>query len=136
MICRVVFTPKAECDLKRLPIYEGKRINDELTALAEALYPCIHIKKLKGQESIPIYSHRIGRFRIILTIEDDVMVIFVIGDPSKNFELTTAKESRRRELNPRPADYESLGLISAIGEKFGDILCFGYIEKFSEPRGE
>lgn len=110
MIWRVVFTPKAERDLKRFPISEEQQIKDELTALAEALYPCINIKKLKGQESIPIYSHRIERYRIILTIEDDVMVIFEIGDPSKNIDLTTLKESRRRELNPRPADYESAAM--------------------------
>lgn len=84
MIWRVVFTPKAERDLKRLPISEEQRIKDELTALAEEAYPRLHIKKLKGHQSIPIYSYRIGRFRIILTIEDDVMVIFVIeiGDRS------------------------------------------------------
>ena len=84
MIWRVFFTPKAERDLKRLSMPDEQRIKDELTALAEELYPRTHVKKLKGHQSIPIYSHRIGRFRIILTIEDDVMVIFVIeiGDRS------------------------------------------------------
>ncbi len=85
MIWRVVFTPKAERDLKRLSKAEEQRIKDELTALAEEPYPRLHVKKLKGHQSIPIYSHRVGRYRIILTIEDDVMVIFVIeiGDRSK-----------------------------------------------------
>ncbi len=84
MIWRVLFTPKAERDLKSLQKPEEQRIKDELTALAEEAYPRLHVKKMKGNQSIPVYSYRIGRFRIILTIEDDVMVIFVIeiGDRS------------------------------------------------------
>ena len=78
MIWRVVFTPKAEHDLKRLSKVDEQRIKDELTALAEEPHPRLHVKKLKGHQSIPIYSHRAGQYRVILTIEDNVMVIFVI----------------------------------------------------------
>lgn len=82
---RVVFTPKAERDLKRLSKADGQRIKDEMTALAEEPYPRLYVKKLKGHQSTPIYSYRVGQYRVILTIEDGVMVIFVIevGDRSK-----------------------------------------------------
>ena len=82
---RVVFTPKAERDLKRLPEADKQRIKDEMTALAEEPYPRLYVKKLKGYRNTPIYALRVGRYRVILTIEDDVMVIFVIeiGNRSK-----------------------------------------------------
>jgi mRNA interferase RelE/StbE len=78
MIWRVALTPKAERDLKRLLQVERQRIKDELTALAEEVNPRLYVKKLKGHQSSPLYSYRIGQYRIILAIEDDVMVIFVI----------------------------------------------------------
>lgn len=85
MTWRVVLTPQAERDFKRLSKAEGQRIKDELTALAEEPYPRLHVKKLKGHQKTPIYSYRVGQYRIILAIEDDVMVIFVIevGDRSR-----------------------------------------------------
>ena len=70
--------PGAERDLKRLPKGDEQRILDEITALAEEPYPCSHVKQLKEHQSVPVYSHRIGQYRVILTIEDDVVVIFVI----------------------------------------------------------
>jgi len=48
MIWRVLFTPKAERDLKRLSISEEQRIKDELTALAAEPYPRTHVKKTEG----------------------------------------------------------------------------------------
>jgi len=33
---------------------------------------------LKAHQDIPVYSYRVGHFRILLAIEDDAMVIFVI----------------------------------------------------------
>ncbi|KUG19907.1 rele/stbe replicon stabilization toxin [hydrocarbon metagenome] len=84
MTWRVVLTPEAERDLKRLSKAERQRIKDELTALAEEPYPCLHVRKLKGHQSIPIYSHRVGRQRIILAIEDNMMVIFMIEVGDRN----------------------------------------------------
>ena len=34
----------------------------------------------------------------------------ITSDLSLNLDLMTLKESRRRELNPRPADYESAAM--------------------------
>ena len=85
MNLRVFFTPGVERDLKCLPKADEQRILDEITALAEEPYPRLHVEKLKEHQSLPVYSHRIGQYRIILTIEDDVMVIFVseVGNRSK-----------------------------------------------------
>jgi len=78
MTWRVLFTSKAERDLKRLSKADGQRIKDELTALAEEPFPRFHVKKLKAHQDIPVYSYWVGHFRILLAIEDDAMVIFVI----------------------------------------------------------
>lgn len=78
MIWRIEFTHGAERDLKHLPKSDGQRIKDELTSLAEEPFPHLHIKKLKGHQSSPLYSHRVGPYRIILAIENGVMTITVI----------------------------------------------------------
>ena len=83
MSWRVFFTPGAERDLKRLPGADEQRIKDEMIALAEEPSSLTR-QKLKGHQSIPVYSHRVGQYRVILTIEDDVMVIFVIEAGSRS----------------------------------------------------
>lgn len=84
MIWRLVISPGTERDFKKLAKPDQQQIKDELYALADEPYPRSHVKKLKGQRDIPLYSLRAGRYRIIMAIEDDVMVIFVIevGDRS------------------------------------------------------
>jgi len=56
-----------------------------MTALKEEPYPRFYVKKLRVHRSSPLYSHRVGQYRIILAIEDNVMVITVIevGNRSK-----------------------------------------------------
>ena len=54
------------------------RIRDELVALSQVSSPRTLIKKLKGSWDIPLYSFRISHYRLILSIEDQNMVIFVI----------------------------------------------------------
>ncbi|WP_048148295.1 type II toxin-antitoxin system RelE family toxin [Methanolacinia paynteri] len=78
MTWEIILTPGAERDLKRLPKVDGKRIVDELTDLANEPYPRSYVKKLKGHKSMPLYSYRVGQYRIIMTIEDNVMVLFII----------------------------------------------------------
>lgn len=53
-------------------------IHDSLAALSEDNEPWRRVKKLKGLGEIPIYSFRVGNYRIIMTIEKAIMVIFVI----------------------------------------------------------
>ena len=87
MTWRVIFTPKAERDFKRLPKADEQRIKDEMADLAEEPYAQFYVRNLKGHRGAPLYSYWVGEYRIILTIENDVMVIFVIevGDRSKAY---------------------------------------------------
>ncbi|EJG06749.1 plasmid stabilization system protein [Methanofollis liminatans DSM 4140] len=62
----------------RLPEADEQRIKDELMALADETYPHVHIKKLNGHPDAPVYALRAGQYRAILTIDGDIMVIFVI----------------------------------------------------------
>jgi mRNA interferase RelE/StbE len=84
MTWQLVITPGAERDFKQLPKADEQRIKDDLYALAAEPYPLSHVKKLKGHPSTPLYSLRVGQYRVILAIEDGMMVIFVIeiGDRS------------------------------------------------------
>ncbi|MFA5612989.1 MAG: type II toxin-antitoxin system RelE/ParE family toxin [Methanoculleus sp.] len=85
MLWRLILMPAAERDLDKIPEPDARRIKEELYALADEPYPRFHVKKLKGHPNSPLYSHRVGQYRIILVIEDNVMVITVIevGNRSK-----------------------------------------------------
>jgi mRNA interferase RelE/StbE len=74
----VRFTPGAERDLKRIPREDARRIKAELVSLSKEQPPLSRIKKLKGPENFPLYSFRVGHYRLILSIEDQDLVIFVI----------------------------------------------------------
>ncbi len=78
MIWRLIILPGAERDFNKLPDPDARQITDELYALADEPYPRSHVKKLKGHQSSPLYSLRVGQYRVILAIEDNVMVIIVI----------------------------------------------------------
>ena len=78
MIWRLIILPGAERDFNQIPDPDAQRIKEELYALADEPYPRSHVKKLKGHESSPLYSLRVGHYRVILTIEGNTMVIAVI----------------------------------------------------------
>ncbi|CCJ37507.1 plasmid stabilization system protein [Methanoculleus bourgensis MS2] len=78
MIWRLIITPTAERDIDRIPDPDAKRIKEELYALADEPYPRFYVKKLKGHPKSPLYSLRVGQYRVILAIENNVMVITVI----------------------------------------------------------
>jgi mRNA interferase RelE/StbE len=80
----VRFTPGAERDFRKLPREDAGRIKEELVALSVEEFPRMRVKKLKGSYTIPLYSFRIGTYRLILSIEDQNLVIFVleVGDRS------------------------------------------------------
>ncbi|HOI59005.1 MULTISPECIES: type II toxin-antitoxin system RelE/ParE family toxin [unclassified Methanoculleus] len=65
-------------DLAKMPASVGTRILDEVEALAQEPDPARHVKKLKGRSQSPFYSLRIGRYRVILNIFDDMLVIVVV----------------------------------------------------------
>jgi mRNA interferase RelE/StbE len=69
---------RAQKDLLAVPKKDARRIRDALNDLAAEEDPARFVKKLKGHEQVPLYSCRIGRYRAILTIDNGVLVIFVI----------------------------------------------------------
>jgi mRNA interferase RelE/StbE len=72
------FIPRVKKDLVKLPVHDIRMIHDSLVALSKDNEPWRHVKKLKGLGDTPIHSYRVGSYRIIMTIEKDIMVIFVI----------------------------------------------------------
>jgi mRNA interferase RelE/StbE len=78
MVYTVRFTPGAERDFRDLPVEDARRIKQELIALSSESSPRARVKKLKGSWEVPLYSMRIGTYRLILSIEDQNLVIFVL----------------------------------------------------------
>ncbi|MCK8518090.1 type II toxin-antitoxin system RelE family toxin [Methanoculleus sp. 7T] len=54
------------------------RIGEELASLAGETDPKKHLKKLKEPDNPAFYSLRVGDYRAILSIIDDLLVIHVI----------------------------------------------------------
>ncbi len=69
---------RAQKDLLAVPKKDARRIRDALNDLAAEEDPALFVKKLKGHEQVPLYSCRIGMYRAILTIDNGVLVVFVI----------------------------------------------------------
>ncbi len=74
----VKVTARAKKDLARLPKNIAKNIYEELKVLAGEENPKKYVKRLHGTEEPPFYSLRLGDYRVILNIVDNVMVIHVI----------------------------------------------------------
>jgi len=77
MIWQIFISPGAERDFNTLPKPDKQRIKDDLYALADELQPRRHLKKLKGKRDLPIYSLRVGQYRVILSLNNDVMVMIM-----------------------------------------------------------
>ena len=69
---------RAQKDLLAVPKKDARRIRDALNDLAAEEDPARFVKKLKGHEQVPLCSCRIGMYRAILTIDNGVLVVFVI----------------------------------------------------------
>lgn len=78
MAYKVLISAVAKKDLSRLPLPVGKAIYRELSTLAGELNPKTHVKKPKRNSDPPFYSLRVGDYRIILTIDNAVLIIHVI----------------------------------------------------------
>jgi mRNA interferase RelE/StbE len=74
----VHLSPRAQKDLLALSKKDARRIRMALNDLAAEEDPKRCVKKLKGHEHVPIYSCRIGAYRALLTIDNDILVIFII----------------------------------------------------------
>ncbi|MFA7072975.1 type II toxin-antitoxin system RelE family toxin [Methanoculleus bourgensis] len=79
MTYQVVITATARHTLGNIPRPIAIRIGEEIASLAAEADPKAHLKKLKGSDNPPFYSLRVGDYRAVLSIIDNLLVIHVIG---------------------------------------------------------
>lgn len=93
---KIELTPAAKRDLKKIERGECHRIAAALDALGQQDDPYWHVKKLEGAPESAFYALRVGDYRVILTIEDQMMVIFVI-------EIERRRTVYRKYWGPDPS---------------------------------
>lgn len=76
MVYSVRFERRAEKELKRLDTRDRKRVFRAIEALADEPRPK-GVKKLKG-ETTDIWRVRVGSYRVLYTIKEDHLVVFVV----------------------------------------------------------
>jgi len=81
---QVLYSPGAGKTLQKIPKGIAKRVVESIEDLSRVDDPKRYIKKLKGSLGVPMYSYRVGDYRVILSVNDEVLVIYVIdvGDRS------------------------------------------------------
>lgn len=79
MTYRVVITATARHNLRNIPRSTAIRIGEEIASLADETNPRAHLKRLKGPDNPPFYSLRVGDYRAVLSIMDDLLVINIVG---------------------------------------------------------
>ncbi|NQS74249.1 MAG: type II toxin-antitoxin system RelE/ParE family toxin [Methanoculleus sp.] len=76
MTCTVIYTARARWDLRKLPAEAARRIIRSVAGIRENPYR--HVRKLAGFSRTPVYRLREGWYRVILTIEDERLLILVL----------------------------------------------------------
>lgn len=86
MVYRIEVTPRALKDLKALPTRERQRVAEQIDALKTDPRPT-GCKKLQGREDF--YRIRVGDYRVVYQIEDEVLVILILraGDRKEIYEI-------------------------------------------------
>jgi mRNA interferase RelE/StbE len=72
----ILYSHAALKDLKGLPQDVAEKVVKSIKEISEN--PKTHVKKLKGSPNTPLYSLRVGDYRVIMSIEGEKLVIFVI----------------------------------------------------------
>jgi mRNA interferase RelE/StbE len=72
---RLELSPRASRDLKKLPARAQERLKDQIDALAHAPRPR-GVVKLEG--AINAYRIRVGDYRVLYEIHDQVLVVIVL----------------------------------------------------------
>ena len=75
MTYRIEFKRAAAKSLKRIPKTDQKRIAEKIDSLSENL-PAPDITKMKGDH--PFQKVRVGNYRIVYEIQDDILVILIV----------------------------------------------------------
>ena len=76
MSYKVEYTSKARKDLKKLPLEIAQNIIRSINSSTDDSYH--HIKKIEGIQKNPLYTNRVGEYRVILYIENERLLILVI----------------------------------------------------------
>lgn len=77
MSYQIEITPSARRQFKRLPADVQKKIRNKLDALAfDPFAASMDVKKLAGREG---YRLRVGDYRVIYTLENNLLVIVVLA---------------------------------------------------------
>ena len=71
---KVIFTKSVKKDFRKIPKLEVSKILNEIEELAKNPRSS-KSKKLKGEK---LYRWRVGNYRVIYDIQDNVMLIFVL----------------------------------------------------------
>ena len=71
---KVIFTKSVKKDFKKIPKLEVSKILNEIVYLAKNPRSS-KTKKLKGEK---LYRLRVGNYRVIYDIKDNLMLIFVV----------------------------------------------------------
>ncbi|MDD3622439.1 MAG: type II toxin-antitoxin system RelE/ParE family toxin [Methanofollis sp.] len=76
MTYTVTYTRRARHDLRKLPPQVAQRIVMAVSAIKES--PYTHLRKMGGFSQNPVYRLRVGEYRVILTVEDEHLLILVL----------------------------------------------------------
>jgi mRNA interferase RelE/StbE len=71
---KVIFTKSVKKDFRKIPKLEVSKILNEIEELAKNSRSS-KTKKLKGEK---LYRLRVGNYRVIYDIQDNLMLIFVV----------------------------------------------------------
>ncbi|WP_048149197.1 type II toxin-antitoxin system RelE family toxin [Methanolacinia paynteri] len=78
MAFRLIYSSSARHALNKIPREISLKFISELEDLAGEKDPASFLKTLQGFDNPPLYSLRIGRYRAVMSVLDDVMIIHVI----------------------------------------------------------
>ncbi|MEL7664444.1 MAG: type II toxin-antitoxin system RelE/ParE family toxin [Methanosarcina mazei] len=82
----VKYTAHAIKEMNKLPAEIKTKIFSAISKIKEDPYS--HVKKLKTSVKTPLYSLRVGEYRVIMAIKDPVLIIQVVeaGNRSKIYQ--------------------------------------------------
>ena len=78
----VEYTAHAIKDMNKLPAEVKTKIFSTVSKIKEDPYE--HVKKLKTSSKTPLYSLRVGEYRVIMAIKDPVLIIQVVEVGSRS----------------------------------------------------
>ncbi len=78
------YSSAARHALRKIPREVALKFVTEFGDLADEQDPRLYVKRLQGAGEPPFYSLRIGQYRAVMSILDEVMVIHVIETPHRS----------------------------------------------------